>query len=297
MRIGSAGISDKGKVRMDNQDSFFVDTELGLFMVADGMGGHKAGDVASQMAIETIFKAIKENPSRNLKKPHFFKSIFLSPPPSTGVMIREAIESANQEVYELSMRDEEKRGMGTTLVLVFLASQGYTVANVGDSRIYRVSSDSIKQITEDHSLVREQVDKGILTPEEARRSNLKNIITRAIGQKDTIESDIAYYPVREGDYLVLCSDGLTDLVEDHEIKEITVDESIMLEKRVEKMVCLSNERGGKDNITVIIVHLMQINDSKYQGFSILNPLARIMNFWYRIRSWKEYQRGMRKDTK
>ncbi len=280
MKIRSAGISDKGKVRANNEDSHLLDPALGLFMVADGMGGHKAGEVASQMAIETIARFIRDNYPKVSERPGFFKKTFSSVQSHTDVLVREAIESANQEIYELSMRDEEKRGMGTTLVLVLLTPEGYTIAHVGDSRIYLISPDVIKQITKDHSLVREQIERGILTPEEARKSNLKNVITRSIGHKDTVEPDIAYHRFREGDYLLLCSDGLTDLVEDEEIKEITIDESIILEDRARKLVDLANERGGKDNITIVILHLPVPNNGENRDFFMVKPIAKLMNSWH-----------------
>ena len=222
-----------------NQDYYFAtDTNLGnlpnLFIVADGMGGHKAGDYASRHTIERVVASISRNSSEE---------------PVT--IIQEAISKANELLVAESNEDETKSGMGTTLVIATLVGDKLIVANVGDSRLY-VISDMVRQITRDHSLVDEMVRLGELNPSEARSHPDKNIITRAIGAQKDVKADFFEVELAKDDYVLMCTDGLTNMVRDEEILDIVRSEKEP-EAIAHKLVRMANNNGGRDNITVTII--------------------------------------------
>ena len=222
-----------------NQDYYFAtDTNLGnlpnLFIVADGMGGHKAGDYASRHTIERVVASISRNSSEE---------------PVT--IIQEAISKANELLVAESNEDETKSGMGTTLVIATLVGDKLIVANVGDSRLY-VISDMVRQITRDHSLVDEMVRLGELNPSEARSHPDKNIITRAIGAQKNVKADFFEVELAKDDYVLMCTDGLTNMVRDEEILDIVRSEKEP-EAIAHKLVRMANNNGGRDNITVTII--------------------------------------------
>lgn len=231
-------ITDTGRIRKQNQDYVFTsEIPVGplnnLFIVADGMGGHKAGDYASRYAIATIVEEIegsKDGPVAALEK---------------------AICSANSHIRIKSRENEEMIGMGTTVVAATIRDDIMCVANVGDSRLY-VINDEVKQITVDHSLVEEMVRMGGIGREQARVHQDKNIITRAIGAEDEIKIDFFQVELRKGDMILLCSDGLTNMVEDEEIRMILLAQNDIAGK-AEALVAAANQNGGKDNITVILI--------------------------------------------
>lgn len=232
-------ITDTGVTREMNQDYYFAtDTNLGnlpnLFIVADGMGGHKAGDYASRHTIERVVASISRNSSEE---------------PVT--IIQEAISKANELLVAESNEDETKSGMGTTLVIATLVGDKLIVANVGDSRLY-VISDMVRQITRDHSLVDEMVRLGELNPSEARSHPDKNIITRAIGAQKNVKADFFEVELAEDDYVLMCTDGLTNMVRDEEILDIVRSEKEP-EAIAHKLVRTANDNGGRDNITVTII--------------------------------------------
>lgn len=232
-------ITDTGVTREMNQDYYFAtDTNLGnlpnLFIVADGMGGHKAGDYASRHTIERVVASISRNSSEE---------------PVT--IIQEAISKANELLVAESNEDETKSGMGTTLVIATLVGDKLIVANVGDSRLY-VISDMVRQITRDHSLVDEMVRLGELNPSEARSHPDKNIITRAIGAQKNVKADFFEVELAEDDYVLMCTDGLTNMVRDEEILDIVRSEKEP-EAIAYKLVRMANDNGGRDNITVTII--------------------------------------------
>ena len=232
-------ITDTGVTREMNQDYYFAtDTNLGnlpnLFIVADGMGGHKAGDYASRHTIERVVASISRNSSEE---------------PVT--IIQEAISKANELLVAESNEDETKSGMGTTLVIATLVGDKLIVANVGDSRLY-VISDMVRQITRDHSLVDEMVRLGELNPSEARSHPDKNIITRAIGAQKNVKADFFEVELAEDDYVLMCTDGLTNMVRDEEIFDIVRSEKEP-EAIAHKLVRMANDNGGRDNITVTII--------------------------------------------
>lgn len=235
------GIKDVGRVRSINQDYFFISEEpIGnlpnLFVVADGMGGHKAGDLASEYTVsmvrEAVSKSLQTNPFQILKG---------------------AVQYANSRLLEKSRESVEYTGMGTTLVVATVDEERNIVyvVNVGDSRLYKIGT-SIEQITQDHSLVEEMVRLGEITREEARIHPDKNIITRAIGVSERVEPDYFDTTLDAGECLLLCSDGLTNMLKDEEIKAI-LDEGANLRIKTAELVMAANGNGGKDNIAVILV--------------------------------------------
>ncbi|NLL79670.1 MAG: Stp1/IreP family PP2C-type Ser/Thr phosphatase [Clostridiales bacterium] len=232
-------ITDIGRRRKLNQDFVYsCERPIGnlpnLFIVADGMGGHNAGDYASKYTVETIVeeigKSFEKNPVRILEK---------------------AIQKANEHIREKSMEEEALSGMGTTVVAATCLGKYLQVANVGDSRLY-VVGDEITQITRDHSLVEEMVRMGGIDRESARNHPDKNIITRAVGAQDTVDIDFFSVELKEGEMVLMCSDGLTNMLEDEEIRMILSGQRDIVEK-AEELIKAANNNGGKDNIAVIII--------------------------------------------
>lgn len=236
MRIYSA--TDVGQKRKMNQDYVFasegpVGNLPNLFTVADGMGGHNAGDYASSHAVRILVDEIREDADYNPVK-----------------VIRHAIEAANTEIRNRAQEDENLRGMGTTMVVATIVDQYAYVANVGDSRLY-VIQDGIHQITRDHSLVQEMVKMGEISEEEARNHPDKNIITRAIGVKENVEPDIYEYRLKKGDIILMCTDGLSNMVEDEDMFNIVKGSRDVVEA-VQMLIEKANSNGGRDNIGVIV---------------------------------------------
>jgi len=233
-------ITDIGKKRKLNQDYVFTsEIPVGhlpnLFLVADGMGGHNAGDYASRYTIETIVEEIGSS-SNN----------------SPVIVLEKAIQSANRLIRQRSFEDEDLSGMGTTVVAATIDDDRLCVANVGDSRLYVINNREIKQITRDHSLVEEMVRMGGLQREQARSHPDKNIITRAIGAQDEVEIDFFQMTLSKDDIILMCSDGLTNMIDDEEIRMILQGQRDIVEK-AETLVNAANNNGGKDNIAVILV--------------------------------------------
>ena len=232
-------ITDTGVMREMNQDYFFASDEPvgnlpNLYIVADGMGGHKAGDYASRYTTQRLVASVSRSPEEE---------------PVT--ILKEAIATANRLLIEEAMEDESKRGMGTTVVAATIIDRKLYVANVGDSRLYLVGRE-MHQITRDHSLVAEMVRIGEMRAAEAKAHPDKNIITRAIGASEHVEADFFEVDLTPEDRILLCTDGLTNMVDDSVIREI-VTEDAPIEERVEKLVNAANRAGGKDNITVMII--------------------------------------------
>ena len=231
--------TDIGMVREVNQDYVFVsDLPVGklpnLFVVADGMGGHKAGEFASRFTVEVVKEALADSSE---EKPE--------------AMIRQAITSANRKLLETAKQDSRMEGMGTTLVVATVIERTLYLANVGDSRLYLLN-DEIKQVTKDHSLVQEMVRLGGIKQEEAKHHPDKNIITRAIGAKEDVEVDFYEYRLKQGDMILMCTDGLSNMVEDEEMLHIVKGSRDVVEA-VEGLIERANQNGGKDNIGIVIV--------------------------------------------
>ena len=238
MRIYSA--TDVGQKRKMNQDYVFATADPvgnlpNLFVVADGMGGHNAGDYASSHAVTSMVEEIRQDADFNPVK-----------------VIRHAIECVNTEILTQAQQDEKLRGMGTTIVAATIVGHYAYVANVGDSRLY-VIGEKIQQITRDHSLVQEMVRMGELDPEQARKHPKKNIITRALGAERTVDIDFFDLKLEPDSTILMCSDGLSNMVEDSKLEEIILDQTEELPKKGEKLLKEANQNGGKDNIAVILV--------------------------------------------
>jgi protein phosphatase len=239
-------------VRKNNEDAFWADPDLGFFAVADGMGGHAAGEIASRLALDTLRKAVGE--SRQNREADFSpnQTALLSP---LSTLLVNGIRLANQAVFQSSQEKEEYRGMGTTLVALYLSDSSSVVAHVGDSRLYRIRGRRIDQVTEDHSLVWEQYRQGLLSKEALSGSSLKNIVTRALGMNPTVDVDVQEIDLQRGDLLMLCSDGLSDLVQDEELMETILAASGDLNRACRDLTQLANQRGGRDNITVLLIQI------------------------------------------
>jgi PPM family protein phosphatase len=254
LKIQAAGLSDRGLKRSHNEDSLSVVPDLGLFIVADGMGGHNAGEVASRQAIESIVEFLRDIPSDSDTWPI---------PPNSNLNDMEnrivgAVKLANRDVCKLSMEHPEYHGMGTTLVGMLLdpPNEQISIAHVGDSRAYRLREGKLAKITLDHSWVEEQLQRGIITPEEAKNHRWKNVITRALGNKLDVEVEVQSSDVRPGDLFMLCSDGLSGMVEHEELERIALTYPD-LEECAQQLIRGANENGGHDNISLILVRILE----------------------------------------
>ena len=228
----AAGRTDRGKVRERNEDTFGY--QQNLFVVADGMGGHQAGEVASAIAVETILKA---DLTGEIK-----------------AALQNALAAANQAILQKAAQDKELTGMGTTVAVLYLGTERAYVTHIGDSRVYYLSGDELKQLTNDHSLVNELVKSGEITAEEAKSHPQRNILTRALGSNETLEAEIVEIEVTKGDKFLLCSDGLSNSLPEPFIKELMSSKEDP-DAIVERMINSANELGGSDNITVILVEI------------------------------------------
>jgi len=249
LTITSFGATDVGRKRSSNEDAFLVDDALGLYVVADGMGGHAAGEVASQEAVETIYGMVKQG-LRAL--PQIVGTLTNEHARSACRLLAGAVQAATYMVFALAELDRDKSGMGTTIsALLFLGEYAVT-AQVGDSRIYQVRDGQVMQMTEDHTLISWQLKQGLITPEEARRSPHRNVITRAVGNRDYVEVDTGLIALTPGDRFLLCSDGLHGYLREEEISIVTF---LGAEEAVGRFIEMANERGGKDNITAVLVEV------------------------------------------
>lgn len=238
-------VTDIGRKRQLNQDYVFSSAKpMGnmpnLFIVADGMGGHNAGDYASKCTVETVVGEIRNSFEKN-----------------PTIIVKKAIETANSKIRELAAADENLFGMGTTLVVATVIGKYLQVANVGDSRLYLVGKKGIRQVTRDHSLVEEMIRLGGLSREDARKHPDKNIITRAIGAKDEVEPEFFTEELEPGDIILMCSDGLSNMLEDKEIEKIVQNEEpAEMKEKAEALINAANNNGGKDNIAVVLVKIL-----------------------------------------
>lgn len=239
MKITVAGKSDLGQKRQNNEDNFCIAEEINLFVVADGMGGAASGQVASKIAVDVI------------KEQMLYKSKNRKLDSSTLVG---CIKMANQVIFEASQKYPQNSGMGTTVVAALITGSKLIIAHVGDSRLYLMRDNGINLLTEDHSVVMEQVRKGMITLEEANKSEIQNILTRAVGTSQSVEVSVSEMSLSNKDYLLLCSDGLTRMVEEKEFLE-TVKTLKEPEIICEKLVAMANDAGGKDNITLIVAYI------------------------------------------
>lgn len=247
-KLSIFGVTDVGLVRDHNEDYIAWDPYLGLVLLADGMGGHNAGEVASELAVTCIREAL-----RDVLTPDMLASNVID----FADALREAIIYANDEIIGLASSNPEYTGMGTTIVVQLYHGDRVIMANVGDSRIYRFRNGELVQSTRDHSLVQEMLDNGYISEEEAQLSASRNLITRALGIAETVEVDVLEETAENGDMYLLCSDGLTDLVSEDEIQQLMMLYEDDQETATNELIALANEKGGKDNISVILVNIQK----------------------------------------
>ena len=252
-KISSVALTDTGKIRDHNEDMIGAERDIGLFVLADGMGGYNAGEVASGIAVKTITNLVRDAVGRE---------DLTAPDPATGlsrpsIILRDAIHRANKIIYHTSKTQPQCEGMGTTVVACIFYDNRISMAHVGDSRLYRLRDNRFEQMTLDHSLLQELVDRGFYSQEEAQRATNKNYVTRALGVEQTVEVEINEQPVHKSDYYVLCSDGLSDMIEDEDIHLTISTFSANLDTVAKQLIQLSNDNGGRDNISVIMTHIVE----------------------------------------
>ena len=242
--------SDAGMVRSHNEDAIYVNAACGLAILADGMGGYNAGEVAAGMATTLLGSELEKCFQRT--PPHKPDA---SGKPYAHAAVEAEIARTNAAIYQAAQSQPQYAGMGTTLVMAVFYDNSMTVAHIGDSRLYRLRGDDFRQITKDHSLLQEQIDSGLITPAEARRSRNKGLVTRALGVDPVVEPEIRDYDTQPGDIYLLCSDGLNDMVEDQEIGLTLRTLSGNLELAADRLVQTANDNGGRDNVSVILVRI------------------------------------------
>ncbi len=234
-------------IRAGNEDAFFADANghRGLFIVADGMGGHAAGEVASEMAVQIVTReldAVNDLAASDVDR-----------------HIARAVRNANRAIYERTLAEVDKQGMGTTVSMLMLGGSRYVIGQVGDSRVYLLRNGQLHQLTKDHSYVQEQVDAGFLTPEQARYHPYSNVITRCVGAAENVEPDVFTGSVLAGDLFLVASDGLTGMVDDKRLLQVLMQRQPP-QRLVDLLIREANGRGGLDNITAIVVQVSQIDE-------------------------------------
>ena len=250
-RVG-IGLTDLGRKRTSNEDAYFLDNNLGLYVVADGMGGHAAGEVASQESVETVYGMVKRQ-YPNLKA--LRDPVAEDDARAACRVMESAIQGATYMVFSMAEMDRGKTGMGTTISALLVLGDYAVTAQVGDSRIYRINNGETEQLTEDHTLIAWQLKQGLITPQEARKSPHRNVITRAVGNRDYVQVDTGLVPLHTGDKFLLCSDGLHGYLHQADIAPIA---ELGGEPAVKRFIELANERGGKDNITAVLVEIADL---------------------------------------
>ena len=247
-----ASLSHPGMVRTHNEDSVFVDAESGLAVLADGMGGYSAGEVASGIAVNVISKGMVQElkSGRELSKVDVGSGLT-----HAALLLQQQIALANKGIYEAAQQRPECAGMGTTLVATVFFQNRVSIGHIGDSRCYRLRADRFEQLTHDHSLLQEQIDSGMLTQEQAKYSLNKNLVTRALGIEAVVPADIAEYRVEAEDVYVLCSDGLTDMVDAEVVREIVAAKRSDLAEAAAELIDVANQNGGRDNVSVVVIRV------------------------------------------
>ncbi len=255
MKVSFVALTDVGLKRSENEDSYLVDETNRLFIVADGMGGHAAGNLASRVAVESMCDFFRKHTDsqESQRLPHG-SNADLSP---TANKIVNAVSVANDKIRQIANQYDQLSGMGTTVVCSVLDGRVITLGNVGDSRAYLFRQSGYRQITEDHSWVNEQLQRNLITLEDARVHPWRNVITRALGSRDTIEVDTFEERVRAGDQILLCTDGLSGMVDDITMFEIITDNQATQEQKAERLVEEAKSAGGSDNITLVLLRFME----------------------------------------
>jgi len=254
MKIQAFGISDIGKKRQKNEDSFYVNEDNNLYIVADGMGGHAAGERASKYAVDIINQFIDLTKSgEDITWPFSFdENLNL-----TENRIKAAIHMAHKKILDATDKDYRLKGMATTVVASLIEGDKLYIGHVGDSRAYLLRNKKIIQLTTDHSWVNEQLKIGLISAQQAKNHPFKNVVTRALGGPQELEVDLISEHLKENDVILLCSDGLTTMLEDKEILEIILANEDDIKEAAKKLVDRANEKGGNDNITLILIKLMR----------------------------------------
>jgi PPM family protein phosphatase len=252
-KLTFVGKTDTGRVREHNEDTIASDVDAGLLVLADGMGGYNAGEVASGIAVKTITNLVREGLARE-DLGAIDRSTGLTRP---SIVLRDAITRANKIIYQTARSQAECEGMGTTVVAALFYDNRISIAHVGDSRLYRQRGSEISQVTMDHSLLQELVDRGFYSPEEAQRAANKNYVTRALGVEPQVEVEVQEHPVDKGDVYILCSDGLSDMVEDEDIRLTISTFGANLDTVAKQLIQLANENGGRDNVSVVLAQAVE----------------------------------------
>ncbi|MET0218407.1 MAG: Stp1/IreP family PP2C-type Ser/Thr phosphatase [Burkholderiales bacterium] len=257
-----------GRLRDHNEDSIGIDGDRGVAILADGMGGYNAGEVASGIAVAMLMTELEAALSR--ETPHLIRVGDSEP---TGVaLLRDTIDRANLSILQAARGQPQYAGMGTTLVTALFHDDRVAVAHIGDSRLYRLRGDVFEQITRDHSLLQEQIDSGMLSREQARRSQNKNLVTRALGIDRGVEAEIHVHDVLPQDVYLICSDGLSDMVPDEDLHLALSSLRERLQLAADHLVRMANDNGGRDNISVILVR-------------VLHSYPASVGFFAKIKSW------------
>jgi serine/threonine protein phosphatase PrpC len=250
--LDAASLSHPGMVRPHNEDSIYVDGVAGIAVLADGMGGYSAGEVASGIAVTVVSNGMlpELNSGRELSKVDVQTGLT-----HAALLLQQQIAAANKGIYEAAQARPECAGMGTTIVAVVFFGNRVSIGHIGDSRCYRLRGEKFEQLTHDHSLLQEQIDSGQVTPEQAKYSLNKNLVTRALGIEAIVPADITEYRVEANDIYLLCSDGLTDMVDPEIVHSILEDKRLDLAEAAADLVDLANQNGGRDNISVVLVRV------------------------------------------
>src|ERR1044072_1452699 len=252
-KLTFVGQTDTGRVREHNEDTIATDPDVGLLVLADGMGGYNAGEVASGIAVKTITNLVREGLARE-DLDSIDRNTGLTRP---SIVLRDAITRANKIIYQTARSQAECEGMGTTVVAPLFYDNRISIAHVGDSRLYRQRGSQIAQVTMDHSLLQELVDRGFYSPQEAQRAANKNNGTRALGVEPQVEVEVQEHPVDKGDVYILCSDGLSDMVEDEDIRLTISTFGANLDTVAKQLIQLANENGGRDNVSVVLAQAVE----------------------------------------
>lgn len=261
--LSMAGRCDPGVRRDHNEDAMRIEPAHGLAILADGMGGHNAGEVASGMAVDSMFEAIC-NDLGNIAAANDSDTEGLYSP--EAMLLRRAIEQSNRIITQAARSQQKYDGMGTTIVTALFHDDAISIGSVGDSRLYRLRRGALDQMTRDHTLLQELVDRGFYTHEEARASLNRNIVTRALGAEDDVEVDLVEDIVLAGDRYLLCSDGLNDMLDDNEIRNLLAQETDDLDTIPAALIERANDQGGEDNVTAVVIEVRKPFPSRKSWF-------------------------------
>ncbi len=267
-KIQFVEITDTGKVREHNEDAIGSDVDMGLMVLADGMGGYNAGEVASGIAVQTITELAAEGATREARNDRDSETGLMR----QTIVLRDAISRANKIIFQTAQSQTHCEGMGTTLVAALFYDNSVSIAHVGDSRAYRLRNEQFEQLTLDHSLLQELVDRGFYSEEEAQRSTNRNYVTRALGVEPAVEVEVQEFDVLPEDIYLLCSDGLPDMVEDEDIHLTISTFNASLDVVGQQLVNLANDNGGRDNVSVMLTQVLESFPAKT---SLLAKLANL----------------------